>query len=587
MNSRILILSLSLCFVFQASAWASNTKDTIRVSIDLRQAASQGIQVQVKVPSSAAAPVAYQFPRTIPGIYEYLKTQPCFDEIVHLEDTIGKQGMQFALGANSQGTNFSYAVQNTLDKYMGLSAEDVHFSGDSLFILNWHYLIGYFNKDTQQAYKIQVNYPKGLYGAGSMNKASLSDSSDVFYADTYKELIHMPVMYSRPDTVQFSLGPTQFTIAYAGADTTLDAAKIKELLLEPLEEVQSLSLYHPKEYTFLYYSEYFLTGPYLTGLEHPYSTLVTYHSALLSDDIIVSTSIHEYLHTVFTPLLLRSEAIHMLDMDDPQCDQHLWFYEGVTEYLAIKALMKSGYFSALDFLNELQESDSYHKNINMAAVSSHIYNKKEQQLFGNFYTKGSLLAFQLDIEILERSEGKEDLFSIMRKLQKKYSTDKPFNSQTFIQEFSRISGLDLAYLDKHLNKKTKVSFAAYAEKAGYVVQMKDTTYWSFENKKSYTIVNFRDNCMEYALIGHEANEFLNQKEVIVRSINGEELSWFNHDLLASPSTNQEIELEVLHNGNLMTLKAKPLQLTNQKAIAHWKKNGQFNSDLAKSLWNIN
>jgi predicted metalloprotease with PDZ domain len=42
---------------------------------------------------------------------------------------------------------------------------------------------------------------------------------------------------------------------------------------------------------------------------------------------------HEFFHIV-TPLSIHSKEIQDFDYNDPKMSQHLWMYEGVTEYFA-------------------------------------------------------------------------------------------------------------------------------------------------------------------------------------------------------------------------------------------------------------
>jgi predicted metalloprotease with PDZ domain len=42
---------------------------------------------------------------------------------------------------------------------------------------------------------------------------------------------------------------------------------------------------------------------------------------------------HEFFHIV-TPLTIHSKEIQDFDYNDPKMSEHLWMYEGVTEYFA-------------------------------------------------------------------------------------------------------------------------------------------------------------------------------------------------------------------------------------------------------------
>lgn len=392
-------------------------------------------------------------------------------------------------------------------------------------------------------------------------------------------------MYSIPDTVKFCINKTSFIISCAGNDTLLNSKKIKDLIYVPLGEIYSKSAFKNKEYTFIYFSDYSLSTPYLTGLEHPNSTLICYHSALLDNNILISSSIHEYIHAIYAPLRIRSEIINEFDFIHPECDDFLWFYEGITEYLAIKTLVNSGFFKPEDFFNELDESNNYHKNINFSKVSSNTYSKKEQKLFDNFYTKGSLFAMQLDLEILKRSKGDSDLFDVMQELQKSFSPEKPFNSKGFIAYFSSTSGVDLNdYIIQNTCKNKKVNFQGTISSVGYKREKADTIVWTFKPSKIHTVLNFKKDRLELAFFGSRINKTCNSRKVSIYEINGKPLTWYNYDKLLAPENGDELLLKAMIKDAESEFRVKPVQILRKKKHVQWIKNNNIDSNLATLYW---
>jgi predicted metalloprotease with PDZ domain len=95
-------------------------------------------------------------------------------------------------------------------------------------------------------------------------------------------------------------------------------------------------------YQFLYYFEDPEKGPKGKGdggygaLEHSYSSLYFLPETALEPNLhsmVNEVSSHEFLH-ILTPLNLHSEEIENFDFVNPKMSQHLWLYEGVTEYFA-------------------------------------------------------------------------------------------------------------------------------------------------------------------------------------------------------------------------------------------------------------
>lgn len=574
-----------MLFSISLSGFAKDFNDTIRVIIDLKQVDSLGLKVIVYPPSDLKGNALYQFPKSIPGIYEYLNSHKSLIKLEQSETKIKCKENAFLINSELDNNEITYSAKSSVGKFKGISAEDTYYLKDSIYILNWHYLLGYFDNEVERPYRIEIIKESKLFGTGSLSKKIVNDTTDIFIAKNLKDLIHSPIMYCIPDTVNFSINETNFIISCAGNDSSLNSKKIKDLIYIPLAEIYSKSSFKHKEYTFLYFSEYSLSTPYLTGLEHPNSTLICYHSALLDNKILISSSIHEYIHAIYAPLRIRSEIINEFDFTNPKCDDFLWFYEGVTEYLAIKTLVNSGFFETEDFFNELDESNKYQKNIDFSKISSNIYGKKEQKLFDNFYTKGSLFAMQLDLELIKRSNGKIDLFDVMQKLQVSFNPEKSFNSKIFISNFSSASGIDMNnYIIHNTSKKEKVNYPEIIELVGYDKELNDTLIWTYKPSKIYTVLNYKKDKLEIAFFGSSINKTYNSKKVSIYEINGKPLTWYNYDKLLAPENGNELLLKAIIKDEEIELNVKPEQILKEKIHIIWNENNNIETDLAKRFW---
>ena len=561
--------------------------DTINVVIDLKQVDSLGLKVRVFPPKDLKGNVTYKFPKTIPGIYEYLQSHNTLISLQQYDKEISCIDNSFLIQCDSVPNYFSYSAKSSVNIFTGVSAEDTYYLKDSIYILNWHYLLGFFQNETDKPFRIKILKNNGLYGSSSLDKEILNDTVDIYIASNYKDLIHSPLLYCIPDTASFQIGESNFIVSCVGDDSLLNAQKIKDLLIVPLKELLKHSTYNHENYTFLYFSKYAINAPGLRALEHPNSTLVCYHSALLDNDILLGSSIHEYIHAIYAPLRIRSEIINHFNFINPTCDEFLWFYEGVTEYLSIKTLLDSKFFSNEDFLNEIKLSDEYSKDFNFSTTSQNIYDKKGQKLYDNFYTTGSLFALQLDLEIIRKSNGKKDLFDVMNELQKKYTSEQPFNSKTFIEEFIAISGIEKSFVKDNTQKKTKIDFSELVNDIGYsYASVKyDTIVYSYSPKKIYNIVNFKKNQLEIGFFSSIINKEQNARKIVISKINGKPITWFNQDLLLQPSTDNELELLVTMGEKEQLIKLKPDLISKERTKTVWTKNDYYSTDLVEYFWN--
>lgn len=465
--------------------FCQNLNDTINVVIDLKQVDSLGLRISVSPPKNINGTIVYTFPKTIPGIYRNLQSPNSLIKLHQNKKEIPCVNNSFSIDCSTITSYFSYSAKSSVENYKSVTSADTYFLKDSIYLLNWQYLLGFFQNKTDNPYKIKIIKNNTLHGSGTLNKELVNDTVNIFTANNYEDLIQSPLVFSIADTTSFKIGDSRFHVSCVGYDTLLNAQKIKDLLISPLKELLRHTEYNHKNYTFIYFSEYAINPPSLMALEHPNSTLVCYNTALRDSKIIISASIHEYIHAIYAPLRIRSEVINKFDFTNPTCDEFLWFYEGVTEYLTTKTLLDSKFLSEEDFLNEIEQYYEFSENFNLSQTSLNIYNNKEQKLFVNYYTTGSLFALQLDLEIIKTSDGTKNLLDVMKELQSKYTPETPFNSKTFNDEFIAISGIEKSFLRSNTEKKIKINFAEIIDKLGYykTIEKYDTLVYSFSSKK--------------------------------------------------------------------------------------------------------
>src|SRR5262245_41644756 len=96
------------------------------------------------------------------------------------------------------------------------------------------------------------------------------------------------------------------------------------------------------KYAFIFY---FTDQPVTSygALEHSYSSMYFMPERSIEDlnQNLRDVAAHEFFHIV-TPLTVHSEEIADFDFNNPKMSQHLWMYEGATEYFAGNMQVKYG-----------------------------------------------------------------------------------------------------------------------------------------------------------------------------------------------------------------------------------------------------
>jgi hypothetical protein len=187
---------------------------------------------------------------------------------------------------------------------------------------------------------------------------------------------------------------------------------------------------------------------------------------------------------------------------------------------------------------------------------------------------------------MEKSNGKKNLFDVMNELQKEYSPEKPFNSQTFLADLAIVSGIEKSFLETNIKKKIKIDFTKLVNDIGYncTVIKYDTIVYSYSPRKIYNITNFKKNQLEIGFFGSTLNKSLNAKKVVISEINGETIDWFNRDLLIIPKLDNENELLVTIDDTISVIKAKPSLISRERKKIVWTKNDKYSAESVKLFW---
>jgi predicted metalloprotease with PDZ domain len=477
---------LFLVILLGLAHWGSAQKKVVDVSINLKDV-KNGICKVVVTPPGDSDVSSIQFPKSVPGAYE----------IEDFSKYILSPGVKLANGnwveAERNGNAFSwegtdvrelvYQCKQSNNPYGQILPEGTMFDAEKLLV-NWNALVGYFEgKDL--AYQIKLIKPREFFGATSLSKKILNDSTDVFFANSYDELVHGPVLYAVPDTTSFTVGESNFTISCYSTSPRLKSASIRKRLEPAVRKCVEVSKHVPENYNFIYLIDDFKIANGIIALEHPKSSVTIYSSSYNDSSAMVTTSIHELCHSLFTPLFIRSKQMSKFNYSEPECDQHLWFYEGVVEYLSTKLCLQAGAIDTTGFVRSLHSYKINMENMKLSDLSRNIYSKMGKKHFMNMYAKGSLVAYLLDLELIEKSDSRMSLLTLMQKMQDYQSEHGDFNAMSFFDLLSELSGVDLhAFFDSYVDSKAKIDFNENLKRIGCRIETipYDTLAYSYNIK---------------------------------------------------------------------------------------------------------
>ena len=176
-------------------------------------------------------------------------------------------------------------------------------------------------------------------------------------------------------------------------------------------------------YTFLYHFEDKSAGAW----EHSLSSEYVFQESEFTDSLgryLTDIAAHEFFHVV-TPLNIHSEIIEHFNFVTPVPSQHLWLYEGTTEWAAHVMQLRAGLKSPEDYLAKMLQKiqidrAAFDSSYSLRELALTSYSDSGQKQYGNIYMRGALTAGLLDIRLLELSNGERGLQDVILELTRKF-----------------------------------------------------------------------------------------------------------------------------------------------------------------------
>ena len=180
---------------------------------------------------------------------------------------------------------------------------------------------------------------------------------------------------------------------------------------------------------------------------------------------------HEFLH-ILTPLNLHSNIIQPFNFAIPTASQHIWLYEGLTEWGSDIMQFRDGLITIEEYLDRISEkintSDRYSKDLSLTDLSLGVYSEAITMEFINFYNKGAVTAAFLDIKLLELSDGKFGLREVFLDFLEKYGKYKPFPEDEFFELFVENTFPDIEqFINDYIKGIEPLPYEEYMAKLGY------------------------------------------------------------------------------------------------------------------------
>jgi predicted metalloprotease with PDZ domain len=426
--------------------------------VNLNNVTDDKITVELTPPDISTPEAIFHFPDMVPGTYEIYN----FGRFVDNLKVSGKNGTPikvekinddtYKLSPANQVEQITYQVEDTYDtkirEKIVFEPAGTNFEKDKNFVINTHGLFGYIKGATDRNFILEFDKPAGFFPSTGLSDLKIGDKRDVITVFDYHALVDSPIMYCKPDTSTVMVANTKVLVSVYSPNGLIGskfaANTLKELLYAQRDYLNgNLPV---DKYAFLFY---FTDKSTLSGasgaLEHSYSSM--YVLPELDTASIAQTlrdvCAHEFFHIV-TPLNIHAEEIGNFDFNEPKMSEHLWLYEGLTEYAAHHAQVRAGLIGYDIFFQTMMEKyknslEAYNDTLPFTFMSKNVLTPHYHKQYNNVYEKGALIGMCLDIMCRYYSNGQYGTQDLMRDLAKTYGKNRSFKDKDLFGDIEKLT----------------------------------------------------------------------------------------------------------------------------------------------------
>jgi predicted metalloprotease with PDZ domain len=537
MKKKTLYTSIVLLML---SLTAFGQKASLNYTLDINDREDDQFKVVLNIKKLTAENDIYQFAATAPGTYQTMnlgrlvRSFKAFDKKGNEISTEKVGENQWKLSNPQKIKKIEYSIAETWDtpvedlpiyKMAGSSLEADH------MLFNAHCVIGYPKGMQNSPLTLNFKYPSDWQVGTALNK----NEKGLYYAKNYDLAVDSPILMGRLTEASADFNGTKIEIYTYSVTDKIKSNDLLESMTAMLMAANEFVVDFPVDrYTFLFHFEDESAGAW----EHSYSSEYIYNEADYAENggkKITSTAAHEFFH-VITPLNIHSEIISQFNFVTPTASEHLWLYEGTTEWASDMMQLRGGLMNLDEFFATQKEKlriDEYlDQTYSLSDLSLNSFTPEGQKQYYNIYCRGALVAGLLDIRLLELSEGKRGLREVINELSKKYGPDQAFPEADFFDLFTEMTYPEIAeFFNLYVKKATALPLKDYYENIGIAYQP------LIETGDSTAMVGSGFNVVEGKLVFKNVSEELAkmgvQENDVITSVEGTPLSLGNANALLS------------------------------------------------------
>jgi predicted metalloprotease with PDZ domain len=477
---RLLIILATLAFPAAAQAQQSAPVSNIRYQLTFTSATAQAqsVTVTTRFQVDGAAPVLLSLPAWTPGAYEVSNFAR---RVSNFTPTQGGSALPWdktdpdtwrirPAGSGEVTVTFDFQA-NQLDNAMAWSQSDfLMVNGTNVFL----YPEG---RSLEFPARVSINTEPDWQVTTGMTP---DGAPRTYKAGNYHDLVDMPFFIGKYDLDSNQVEGKWVRVASypAGALAGQQRAEFWRDLEKylPVEIAVFQDAPYATYSTMMIFSDGYGGG---SALEHQNSHVGIYTPLLIGNPVLPSITAHEIFH-LWNVKRLRPADMVPYSYDHWMPTPWLWVSEGITDYYADLALVRSGVIDSAQFLEltagKMQEvADVPAVSLEDASISAWI--SPTNGTADIYYPKGSLAGMLLDVQIRAASGNRRSLDDVMRGLYRTtYLKGRGFNARDWWDAVTAAAG-GQAFSDfnaRYIDGRDPFPYAAIFARAGLVATLDST-----------------------------------------------------------------------------------------------------------------
>jgi len=461
--------------IVPASLAAAPPARPLQYSDLLNDRADDQFKVTLRLNGLKPENAVYQFAATAPGTYQvmdigrFVRSFKAFDKKGRELKTEQISTNQWKIDKPRKVREIRYSVADIWDTPVkehpvygmcGTSLEKDH------ALINGQGVFGFPTGMQFSPLEVKIAHPAEWQVGTALEK----NADGNYLARSYDHIVDSPILLGRLTKAETDVAGARVEVyTYSKTDKIKSDQLLSNMQAMLMAAGTFLKELPVKRYTFLYHFEDKSAGAW----EHSYSSEYVLQEAELTKayaDQVTSIAAHEFFHIV-TPLNIHSEVIEHFNFVTPTPSEHLWLYEGVTEWASHVMQLRGNLADLPTYLAEMSSKIAVDKKLDTTYSLSKLgltcYTPEGQQQYFNIYNRGALVAGLLDIRLLELSGGQRGLREVVNELARTYGPDKSFPEKEFFDIFVRMTYPEIGgFFNRYVKNAEPLPFAEYYGKLG-------------------------------------------------------------------------------------------------------------------------